>query len=369
MKKARLTEQARQLKLEKDKARIAHYRKLTSVILKDKHDKVYNQRALANTTTLLSINPEFNAVWNYRRDIFIYLISNDPTKKAGLLGEDLDMIKAMMKQYPKCYWIWNHRRWCLEELSQDHLANWAYELELVLKVLEMDSRNFHGWHYRRYVVGSIEREQQEKLVDKNKLKIADLKLYLKEYKYATSKIEKNISNFSAWHNRSKLIPKIFEMLHNFEDFPNLDEYSLTAILFQSPVALLRFELDLVKTGMFMDAADTSVWLFMQWLLTEDLFVSELKKTSHETYLKILQQQLENVQELNTLEKEDSPNNLDNVGCVKMIIFIRALINKQKDRDYIVDDQIVKYLSTLVELDPLRKSHYLDQLNKVSPIIS
>lgn len=329
---------------------------------------MYNHKALANTATLLSLNPEFNAIWNYRRDIFSQLISEDPSVKADLLGEDLNMIKGMMRQYPKCYWIWNHRRWCLEVLSQDHMANWSYELGLVLKVLEMDSRNFHGWHYRRYVVGSIEREQNEKFVDESKSRAADLKLYLAEYKYATMKIEKNISNFSAWHSRSKLIPKVFELLKGYDKFSELDEFRLTAIMFQSPVTLLRYELELVKTGMFMDAADTSVWLFMQWLLTEDIFVRELKSSSRETYLEILQQQLDNVQELNTLEKEDSPTNSDNVGCVKMIIFIRALINQQTNKERTIDDEIVRYLSMLVHLDPLRKGHYLDQLNGVSSLI-
>lgn len=367
MKKVKLTQQARDQKAQRDRARITNYQNLTSSVLKAKHDKVYTNENLANTTKLLMLNPEFNAVWNYRRDIFSHLISVDPTTKAILLGEDLQMVKAMMREYPKCYWIWNHRRWCLEELAKDHEADWKYELGLVLKVLELDCRNFHGWHYRRYVVSSIERELSEQICEID-AQTSDLKLYLSEFVYATKKIENNISNFSAWHSRSKLIPKIFEKLKLYTEYDDLSEFSSTAELFQSPVKLLYYELDLVKTGMFMDASDTSVWLYMQWLLTDDLFVNELKVSSKEAYMQILEKQFANVRELNELEKEDSMKNEDNVGCLKMMIFIKALINSQKFELPILDEEIQQYLKTLVNLDPLRKGHYCDQLAGSSPLV-
>lgn len=294
------------------------------------------------------------------------LISQDPATKTSLQDE-LHMVKGMMQEYPKCYWLWNHRRWCLEELSRDHMADWDYELALVLKVLERDSRNFHGWHYRRYVVAEIEREQHEKFTDAEETAVADLKLYFAEYRYATFKIEKNISNFSAWHNRAKLIPRIFQLLENFTNFEALAEYRSTADLFRSPLALLHYELGLVKTGMFMDAADTSVWLFMRWLLTDDIFVADLKKSSEETYLQILEQQLLAVKELNELEKEDSPNNADDVGCVKMMVFIKALINQQNSHDNLQDPEIREHLALLAKIDPIRKGRFMDQMTGSSPL--
>lgn len=277
------------------------------------------------------------------------------------------MLKGMMREYPKCYWIWNHRRWCLEELGKDHKADWKYELGLVLKVLELDSRNFHGWHYRRYIVGSIEKEYSELICEADG-QTFELKLYLAEFVYATKKIEKNISNFSAWHNRSKLIPRIFQKLQSYTECDDLAEFSATADLFKSPLKLLYYELDLVKTGMFMDAADTSVWLYMQWLLTDDVFVNELKVSSKETYMQILEKQLDNVRELNELEKEDSISHEDNVGCLKMMIFIKALINHQKTEESLLDDEISEYLNLLIDLDPLRTGHYRDQLSGSSSLV-
>ena len=52
----------------------------------------------------------------------------------------------------------------------------------------------HGWQYRRYVVANIE-------------KIRNVALAKSEFDYTTTKTN-NISNFSAWHNRANLIPKL-----------------------------------------------------------------------------------------------------------------------------------------------------------------
>src|SRR5947199_9371356 len=52
----------------------------------------------------------------------------------------------------------------------------------------------HGWEYRRYVVASIEHAK-------------GISLAKKEFDYTTLKTN-NISNFSAWHNRATLIPKL-----------------------------------------------------------------------------------------------------------------------------------------------------------------
>ena len=52
----------------------------------------------------------------------------------------------------------------------------------------------HGWEYRRYVVASIERLRGVSLAES-------------EFNYTTTKTN-NISNFSAWHNRANLIPRL-----------------------------------------------------------------------------------------------------------------------------------------------------------------
>jgi len=63
------------------------------------------------------------------------------------------MTMSALKAHPKVYWIWNHRRWCLENLpngpGQEGDANflawkqssWDKELGLVELMLSADPRN------------------------------------------------------------------------------------------------------------------------------------------------------------------------------------------------------------------------------------
>jgi geranylgeranyl transferase type-2 subunit alpha len=66
------------------------------------------------------------------------------------------MTTTALKKYPKVYWIWNHRRWCLENMpdgpgSADdsgkdgkdgyRISAWSQEMFVVEKMLSMDERN------------------------------------------------------------------------------------------------------------------------------------------------------------------------------------------------------------------------------------
>jgi geranylgeranyl transferase type-2 subunit alpha len=70
-----------------------------------------------------------------------------------VLTDELAMTMAALKAHPKVYWIWNHRRWCLEHIPEgpggsgatDSLgwkqAVWNRELAVVEKMLDADARN------------------------------------------------------------------------------------------------------------------------------------------------------------------------------------------------------------------------------------
>lgn len=78
---------------------------------------------------------------------------------------------------------------------------WQQELILVGKMLTLDSRNFHGWSYRRLVVETLQQLATS---------AEAASLTQKEYEYAKKMIGANLSNFSAWHYRTKLIVRLLE---------------------------------------------------------------------------------------------------------------------------------------------------------------
>ncbi|KAF1800331.1 hypothetical protein FB192DRAFT_1286267 [Mucor lusitanicus] len=109
-------------------------------------------------------------------------------------------------------------------------------------MLTMDARNFHGWDYRRFVVGHLRREAGN---DPQAL----AHIVQQEYKFTTQKINQSFSNYSAWHQRSKLLPEIVVSMTTEE---------------KNQVALN--ELDLVKNAIYTDPEDQSAWLYYWWLL-------------------------------------------------------------------------------------------------------
>lgn len=72
-----------------------------------------------------------------------------PNDVHDILSTDLDLTMAFLRQHPKVYWIWNHRRWCLEHVPESpesdplgwRKATWAAELRAAEKMLDADARN------------------------------------------------------------------------------------------------------------------------------------------------------------------------------------------------------------------------------------
>jgi geranylgeranyl transferase type-2 subunit alpha len=44
------------------------------------------------------------------------LIARSPEEVVGLLKNELKLTMAYLQIHPKVYWIWNHRKWCLEHV-------------------------------------------------------------------------------------------------------------------------------------------------------------------------------------------------------------------------------------------------------------
>lgn len=200
-----------------------------------------------------------------------------------ILDLDLDMTMSFLREHPKVYWIWNHRRWCLENVPECpdeetrlgwRKAVWKKEMRAVEMMLDVDARNcmhlfagqcasansghrlVHAWNYRRYVLASMPEKTLE----------------TKELEYTTRKIEANFSNFSAWHQRSKVYTSLWSQ-------GTLDEHeckekgsSKRAFAILSSVLLTamcspRFpEFELVKQALYVDPYDQSSWLYHRWLI-------------------------------------------------------------------------------------------------------
>ncbi|KAL6107536.1 rabggta [Pungitius sinensis] len=213
---------------------------------------VFDEAALQITQQLLSSNPDFGTLWNYRREILMHLETvKDEDEVQKIYEAELYFLESCLKVNPKSYGSWHHRGWVSTRLPR---PDWARELGLCDRCLSLDDRNFHCWDYRRMVV-----KKSGVPVDR-------------ELAFTDRLIGSNFSNYSSWHYRSTLLP----LLHpeSPEPLPSPrrppphtpppappQNHSHRVCEEQ----LLK-EYELVQNAFFTDPNDQSAWFYYRWLL-------------------------------------------------------------------------------------------------------
>lgn len=249
----------------------------------------------------------------------VHLFENEVTnvkEQLGMIAEELKfLVKAIMKS-PKSYTLWFQRQWAIEKglefeaaVTQNNTTSMILENELALcdKMLKMDERNFHCWNYRYWVVDVYIREIQKRLnAGEQKPEWSDiwqnnlLPLITKEIEIAYNLITKNFSNYSAWHYRAKLLPKVYSQNNR-----------LVNLGYIIPFDKIKEDMATLKHAFFTDPKDQSPWNYHQWLLIQisPIQVTNVDLISQSTDKSILaltlSHKVRNFQNLNvTLTTED-----------------------------------------------------------------
>ncbi|GAA5891157.1 hypothetical protein JCM8208_002520 [Rhodotorula glutinis] len=332
------SEEVARRKHDKELQRIDEYRTLLESVLDKDRNEVYTLDALADTTRLLSLNPEFQTGWGIRRRILLKgLLVNAPDDDARqqLLEADLQLTNASLKLNPKVYCVWEHRKWVLETMPD---ADWGFEFKMVEMYLEKDARNFHSWDYRRYLVSSIQSiaspSPSPSSLPRPRTKPLPEPTTSSELAFTTRKISANFSNFSAWHYRTKLLQKLW------------DERGWAADA-QERLDKIDEEFELVKQAIWSDPNDQSAWLYHRWLVGDGT-------------VSIVRREIEGIEEL--LEEEpDSRWCLDSLVHYKRLLV--RLLEPQGDSTRPERDELnlacVDMLARLQEVDPMRRARYED----------
>lgn len=225
----------------KQREQVRTARSLFAKLLDLRQSQTYNDQALEMTFKALQFHPEFPTLWGYRRE----LLTRTEKPLEELLKMEMKLVEKALRRSQKVYSIWFHRKWAIERLFQEVEGDEAKaqsllntELELCNQLLEVDERNFHCWNHRMYVMDLMRTKGKH---DPNQMDLNAIDLTL-----STDLINKNFSNYSAWHLRT---------------------------LLQQPVAgeepriklNLEEELEWVQQGIYTEPNDQSVWLYHQWL--------------------------------------------------------------------------------------------------------
>ncbi|KAA0706755.1 Geranylgeranyl transferase type-2 subunit alpha [Triplophysa tibetana] len=215
-----------------------------------------DEEALQLTQQLLSSNPDFATLWNYRREILMHLETlreKDDVQK--LFETELNFIEGCLKVNPKSYGSWHHRTWVTERMPR---PDWTRELGLCDRCLSLDERNFHCWDYRRMVVkvSGVSVEQELQFTDRL--------------------IGSNFSNYSSWHYRSTLLPQLHPQSAS-DSAPNASSSHTASPQTHSHRVCeeqLLTEYELVHNAFFTDPNDQSSWFYYRWLLGRGVRESE-----------------------------------------------------------------------------------------------
>jgi geranylgeranyl transferase type-2 subunit alpha len=270
--------------------------------------------------------------------------AQDVARDTSVIQSELQFTIPLLLEFPKCYWIWNHRDYMLS-LAISRLPVvvarqiWMAELGLVSKMLTKDRRNFHAWGYRRRVVTQLEAPELE-----------GTSMVESEFAYTTKKIRDDLSNFSAWHNRSQLVLRL------------LDERGADD---QARKRLLEEELDLVREGLNVGPEDQSLWYYHQFLMSH--LLDHTGKPTMAPHL-TAEERISYVEK----EMEEISDLLEDYEDVKWIYetlleYTIQLAELKRWSGVSSDDDAVKtevrgWLDSMRRLDPMRKGRW-DDLEK------
>uniref|UniRef100_A0A4W5NGG6 Geranylgeranyl transferase type-2 subunit alpha n=1 Tax=Hucho hucho TaxID=62062 RepID=A0A4W5NGG6_9TELE len=249
--KLKSTAQQEEEKRKEREKKLKIYVASRDAIFAKRMEGVLDDEALQLTQQLLSSNPDFATLWNYRREILLHLETvreEDDVQK--MYEAELLFLESCLKVNPKSYGSWHHRGWVSARLPR---PDWARELGLCDRCLSLDDRNFHCWDYRRMVV-----KMSGVPVDQ-------------ELQFTDRLIGSNFSNYSSWHYRSTLLP----LLHpESPEPPSPCHQPSHSSPPPSPQThshrvceeqLLK-EYELVQNAFFTDPNDQSAWFYYRWLL-------------------------------------------------------------------------------------------------------
>jgi len=297
----------------------------------------------------------------------------------------------------------------------------AIELKLCQEFLTLDERNFHCWNYRRFIVAlsyevmnsnnvnankspgngihgawdwissfllnenGNENETNERMMgpqltmtttkttktpsqNNNETKIISpqaKQLIMTEWDFSTTLIQKNFSNYSAFHYRSKLIPLYLEIQQQHEKGDKE----------KKRLELATSELEIIQQAIFTEPDDQTAWWYHHFIIgsfLQPLFISTTITTSNsntndnnkEVLLNLLHQEIESIREL--IEMEDGVNKWglltvhDLLGKLRLLKSTSLQAQEEKEseeEDKIIKEEQIAILESLIEIDPDRKMRY------------
>ena len=141
----------------------------------------------------------------YRYETLTFLLASsapDSTPKGTLpllLTAELILMDELAVQFLKTYQVWHHRRLLVSLTKQP-----SRELALIKRSLEVDSKNYHTWSYRQWLLSSFygaDENGREQGDDDAGEAIEAAGVWDAELDFVDTMLAQDVRNNSAWHHR------------------------------------------------------------------------------------------------------------------------------------------------------------------------
>lgn len=364
---------------------------------------------------LLTVNPDPAHLWNHRRELLLLPSSATPSESADGdapetstsdastranfdLEDELKLTAACLQRNPKAYAAWFHRKWAVRHWllttaasapGEQRSALLHTELGLCASFLDRDERNFHCWNYRRYIVAlmlevsllgnadndinldgswnsvgdavvmgpqlAIDTGRSEAKEEQVPPESID-EVIRSEFEYTSQRIEKNFSNCSAFHYRSKLIDLVLDADLREEGIGPNEEGEA----YQVKLDMSRGELEMVQSAVFTEPDDQTAWWYHRFVLAwarpksvEHWTDKDAAAEGMESFAEVLEEEKESIRELVEAEGEKCKWGL---LALHMVLTELVDLDDSTDRESLVEEAN-DCIDQLTALDPDRATRY------------
>lgn len=169
-------------------------------------------RVLELTEAVVRMNPSHYTAWQYRYETLLSLLPSTASKE--LLDRELELLDELALKHMKSYQVWHHRRLLLllsvgkrdekqqQGLSSTDVERVKRELEFISTSFEEDSKNYHTWSYRQWVLAHFFGDANSQTAGHTSDEDNETQdIWPTELAWTEHMLEKDIRNNSAWHHR------------------------------------------------------------------------------------------------------------------------------------------------------------------------
>ncbi|KDQ58400.1 hypothetical protein JAAARDRAFT_34190 [Jaapia argillacea MUCL 33604] len=282
-------------------------------------------RVLDLTEKIIRLNPAHYSAWQYRYKVLLALKSP--------LDLELRLMDELAVKFLKTYQVWHHRRLLIShpQLSSSKSSSFylTAELRFIAKCLVVDSKNYHTWSYRQWLLSNFfsggERGKEEEEVWK------------KEMEWIEQMIEEDVRNNSVWHHRFFVV---------FQSGIRVGD--------EDREVVRRREIDFAKDKISLAPSNPSAWNYLRGVLDNNNLPYSDLSIFVRPYAQARSPDAE-ADEVIDLENP-SPSKGAQLPCVPAIEFLADVYESGKSRDDIEKAaQLWKSLAN--EYDTIRKKYW------------